>query len=121
MRVGLVGLGRMGRELALQAIERGQQMVGPNRSREKLEELAALGVEPAWPLSEAVAGSVIRGWLIDLMERGEKEPWIPVIAQAELAFYRCRDPDSISGKAVALLRHGFGRHPLHSRRRGGEA
>jgi 6-phosphogluconate dehydrogenase len=79
-------------------------------------------------------GSVIRGWLVELMERAlrqrgnnldeisgfvedtrevkwiveyalEKEAWIPVIAQSELAFYRYRDPDSIAGKAVALLRH----------------
>lgn len=87
-------------------------------------------------------GSVIRGWLVELMERGlrehrldalsgyvedtrevrwaveyalEKEAWIPVIAQSELAFYRYRDPDSVAGKAVALMRHGFGGHPLHSK------
>jgi 6-phosphogluconate dehydrogenase len=85
-------------------------------------------------------GSVIRGWLIELMERTlrehkleelsghvedtrevrwavefalEKEAWIPVIAQSELALYRYRDPDSAAGKAVALLRHAFGGHPLH--------
>lgn len=86
-------------------------------------------------------GSVIRGWLVELMERGlrehpdlaqlspyvedtrevrwvvehalEREVWIPVIAQAELALYRYRDPDSTAAKAVALMRHGFGGHPLH--------
>jgi 6-phosphogluconate dehydrogenase len=87
-------------------------------------------------------GSVIRGWLIELAERGlrnhkldelsgyvedtrevrwavqyalEREAWIPVIAQSELALYRYRDPDSVVGKAVALLRHGFGGHPLHKK------
>jgi 6-phosphogluconate dehydrogenase len=87
-------------------------------------------------------GSVIRGWLVELMERGlseheldrlsshvedtrevrwaveyalEKEAWIPVIAQSELALYRYRDPDSAAGKAVALLRHGFGDHPLQKK------
>ena len=45
----------------------------------------------------------------------EREAWIPVIAQAELALYRYRDADSAAGKAVALLRHGFGGHPLHRR------
>jgi 6-phosphogluconate dehydrogenase len=85
---------------------------------------------------------VIRSWLVELMERGlsenklnelssyvedtrevkwaveyamEKEAWIPVIAQSELAFYRYRDPDSVAGKAVALLRHGYGGHPLHKK------
>lgn len=90
-------------------------------------------------------GSVIRGWLVELMERGlreqklqeltgfvedtrevrwaveyalEKEAWIPVIAQSELAFYRYRDPDSVTGKAVAILRHGFGGHPVHRKAEG---
>lgn len=85
-------------------------------------------------------GSVIRGWLVELMERSlrehpleevsgfvedtrevkwaveyalEKEAWIPVIAQSELALYRYREPDSAAGKAVALLRNAFGGHPLH--------
>jgi 6-phosphogluconate dehydrogenase len=87
-------------------------------------------------------GSVIRGWLVELMEQGlrrhkldelssyvedtrevkwaieyalEREAWIPVIAQSELALYRYRDRDSTAGKAVALLRHGFGEHPLHQK------
>lgn len=87
-------------------------------------------------------GSVIRGWLVELMERGlrehpleelrgnvedtrevkwavqyalEKEAWVPVIALSELALYRYRDPESVAGKGVALLRHGFGGHPLHKR------
>lgn len=45
----------------------------------------------------------------------QKEAWIPVIAQSELAFYRYRDPDSVVGKAVTLLRHGYGGHPLHKK------
>lgn len=87
-------------------------------------------------------GSVIRSWLVELMERGlrenkldelssyvedtrevkwaieyamQKEAWIPVIAQSELAFYRYRDADSVAGKAVALMRHGYGGHPLHKK------
>ena len=87
-------------------------------------------------------GSVIRGWLIELMEKGlrenrldtlspyvedtrevrwaleyalEKEVWIPVIAQAELALYRNRDPENLSAKSVALMRNGFGGHPLHKK------
>ncbi|HIA31915.1 MAG TPA: decarboxylating 6-phosphogluconate dehydrogenase [Nitrospinaceae bacterium] len=87
-------------------------------------------------------GSVIRSWLIELMGSGlrenklktlspyvedtrevrwavefalEKEVWIPVIAQSELALYRSRDPENISSKAVALMRNGFGGHPLHKK------
>lgn len=84
-------------------------------------------------------GSVIRGWLVELMTAAlrenrlddidgyvedtrevrwaieyalEKEAWIPVISQAELALYRSRDRDNVSGKAVSLMRHGFGEHPV---------
>jgi len=45
----------------------------------------------------------------------EKEAWIPVIASSELALYRYRDSDSTAGKGVALLRNGFGGHPLHTK------
>jgi 6-phosphogluconate dehydrogenase len=89
-------------------------------------------------------GSVIRGWLVELMARGlrdhsldelssyvedtgevrwavkyalDKDAWIPVIALAELALHRYRDSDSVAGKAVALLRNGFGEHPLHKKER----
>lgn len=85
-------------------------------------------------------GSVIRSWLIELMGRGlsenklealsdyvedtrevkwaieyalDKEVWIPVISQAEFALYRSRDAENVSAKAVALMRNGFGGHPLH--------
>ncbi len=88
-------------------------------------------------------GSVIRGWLIELMEKGlrenkfdelsdyvedtrevrwavefglKKEVWIPVIAQAELALYRSRDSENVSAKSVALMRNGFGGHPLHKKK-----
>jgi 6-phosphogluconate dehydrogenase len=86
-------------------------------------------------------GSVIRGWLVELMERGlrkrprleglssfvedtrevrwavehalAREVWTPVIALSELALYRSRDRDGVSAKAVAVMRHEFGGHPLH--------
>ena len=87
-------------------------------------------------------GSVIRSWLIELMEQGlrenkleelkdyvedtrevrwaieyalDKEVWIPVISQAEFALYRSRDSENASAKAVALMRSGFGGHPLHKK------
>jgi len=34
-------------------------------------------------------------------------------AQSELAIYHYRDPESVAGKGVSPLRHGFGGHPLH--------
>ncbi len=85
-------------------------------------------------------GSVIRGWLIELMEKElrenpsiEKIPahvedtgevnWaleeairlevpIPIIMQSVIELFRSRDKHEIDHKSVALLRHGFGGHPF---------
>jgi 6-phosphogluconate dehydrogenase len=85
-------------------------------------------------------GSVIRGWLLELMGRalamnsfddlsayvedtGEVK-WVvnwateqdiptPVITLAQQALLQDRDERSVTAKAVALLRHEFGGHPVH--------
>lgn len=85
-------------------------------------------------------GSVIRSWLIDLMEQayreghgmesvppyvedtGEvnwlisdalaKERPIPVIAQAVMQLFSSRDERRPWARAIALMRHGFGGHPF---------
>jgi len=84
-------------------------------------------------------GSVIRGWLISLLERGlreledleevpdyvedtgevnwlveeaiEKEIPVPVITQAVMELFRSRRKESDAARAVAIMRHGFGGHP----------
>lgn len=85
-------------------------------------------------------GSVIRSWLIDLMERGYREKrgmggvppfvedtgevnWlvsdalrmevpIPVIAGAVNQLFASRDSRRESDRAIAVMRHGFGGHPF---------
>jgi 6-phosphogluconate dehydrogenase len=47
MRVGIIGLGRMGANLALSALEHGHELVGHDRDAEVTDELAQQGVEPA--------------------------------------------------------------------------
>jgi 6-phosphogluconate dehydrogenase len=54
MRVGIIGLGRMGANLALSAIEHGHEVVGHDRDAELLRELAGQGVEPAGSPAELV-------------------------------------------------------------------
>ena len=84
-------------------------------------------------------GSVIRGWLVELMEKGlgeikdlkdvpdyvedtgevnwlvqeavEKEIPIPVITHSVIQLFRSREKESDAAKAVAIMRHGFGGHP----------
>ena len=83
--------------------------------------------------------SVIRGWLVELMEKGLGEirdlkevpdyvedtgevNWlvqeavgreipIPVITHSVIELFRSRRKDSDAARAVAMMRHGFGGHP----------
>ncbi len=85
-------------------------------------------------------GSVIRGWLVELMEKAlrskhdmallkpyvedtgeqrwgieyalQKDIPVPLLAQAVWGFYESRDETRPWAKTVALLRHEYGGHPL---------
>ncbi len=84
-------------------------------------------------------GSVIRGWLVELMERGlgeirdlkeipdyvedtgevnwlvqeavEKGIPIPVITHSVIELFKSRKKESDAARAIAIMRHGFGGHP----------
>lgn len=86
-------------------------------------------------------GSVIRSWLVELMadalesnpdfarlstyvEDTQEVKWVlawaldqdiptPVISDAQAALMEYRDREWAAAKAVALLRHGYGGHPVH--------
>ena len=84
-------------------------------------------------------GSVIRGWLVELMASGlretdfdaippyiedtgevnwlvqvaiEKEIAVPIIALSVMSLFMSRGSGQDSNRAVALLRHGYGGHPF---------
>ncbi len=93
-------------------------------------------------------GSVIRGWLVELMERGfrehgdlsslephvedtgeqvwgvryamDREVLIPLLSQAVWGFYESRDRERQWAKAVAVLRDQYGGHPLKKKQKGAE-
>lgn len=52
---GIVGLGRIGSNLARQAMEKGYRVVGYNRHPEPTKALASEGLEPAWSIEDLVA------------------------------------------------------------------
>lgn len=56
MKFGVIGLGRIGGSLALQALEKGHEVVGYNRSPEPTQKLAKEGLEPAFALDDLVCG-----------------------------------------------------------------
>lgn len=54
-KIGIVGLGRMGGNLARHALEEGHEVVGYNRNRERTRELAPDRLYPASSLEELIA------------------------------------------------------------------
>jgi 6-phosphogluconate dehydrogenase len=84
-------------------------------------------------------GSVIRSWLVELMEKGlsevgdlkkvpdfvedtgevnwlvqeaiEKEIPLPVITQSVMELFKSRTKENDAARAIAIMRHGFGGHP----------
>ena len=47
MKIGFIGLGIMGKPMSKNLIKAGYELVVCNRSRDSVEEVAALGAEPA--------------------------------------------------------------------------
>ena len=76
MRIGFIGLGRMGANMARRLVRDGHEVVAFNRTPEKTREIMAEGVEGAFSVAELdlaqIAGiwrygSVVRSWLLDLL------------------------------------------------------
>src|SRR3712207_6597508 len=55
MDIGIIGLGRMGAGMAERWLRGGHRVVGYNRSRGPIDELAAKGLDPAYTLEELVS------------------------------------------------------------------
>jgi len=117
----------------LQAIGEGMALL--EHYRTKRESINVANVLNCWK-----HGSVIRSWLIDLMERSYAEegglkpvpPYIedtgevnwlvsdamhmevavPVIAQSVMQLFASRDDDQHWARAIAMMRHEFGGHPF---------
>lgn len=114
----------------LQAIGEGMALL--SKYREQLDITSILG---CWE-----HGSVIRSWLIELMREQLEEQkefgdvpsyvedtgevnWlvtdamymdvsVPVIAASVMQLLASRDSNSITSRAIAMMRHGFGGHPF---------
>jgi len=132
LSLGIIGLGKMGSHLALQAVEKGMYVVG--HSKHGGFDLDLEAIFENWS-----HGSVIRGWLVELMAKGlnekkfdtippyvedtgevnwlvqvavDKEISVPFIALAVMELFESRGSGRDSARAVALLRHEYGGHPF---------
>ena len=117
----------------VQAIAEGVEML----------ERSEFQLDPSRLLENWAHGSVIRSWLVELMSEALREPeedlarlatyvedtgevkWVldwalerdipsPVVSGSQQALMSYRDLGWPAAKAVALLRHAFGGHPLHT-------
>ncbi|MEK7131816.1 MAG: glucose-6-phosphate dehydrogenase, partial [Patescibacteria group bacterium] len=112
--IGIIGLGKMGHNFALQLMEKGWRVAGYNRSPEKTQELAAAGMVASYSLAEFVsklsnpkivwlmlpAGEVVdqtlfdKGGLVDYLQPGA------IVLDAGNSYYK----DTIRrGKKLAKL------------------
>ena len=82
MRIGFIGLGRMGANMVRRLLRDGHEIVAYNRSPEKTREIATEGAEPAFTIAELVgkletprtvwimvpAGDATEAQILELME-----------------------------------------------------
>ncbi|KYH33114.1 phosphogluconate dehydrogenase (NAD(+)-dependent, decarboxylating) [Neomoorella mulderi] len=89
MRVGIIGLGKMGLNLALNMLEHGHEVIGYARTRSTVEKAAAQGVKGAYSLEELV-GELVSPRLIWLMIPAGKavdeviEQLLPLLAPGDI-------------------------------------
>lgn len=68
MKIGLIGLGRMGYALAQNMHDRGVEVIATNRSKDKVDEIAKEGVQGVYSLQE----------MVDAFGRDRKVIWLMV-------------------------------------------
>jgi 6-phosphogluconate dehydrogenase len=71
MQIGIIGMGRMGLNMARRLLKAGHQVVGYNRTRDKLEELARHGGQTAASLAELVAALKPRRVVLLMLPAGQ--------------------------------------------------
>lgn len=137
MQIGIIGLGRMGMNMALRLLNGRHTVIAYNRSPEKVKQITKKGAKGAHLWNQ---GSVVRSWLLELAESAFKKDktlskieayvedsgegrWTvqqavdtavsaPVITASLFQRFRSRDPDSFSDKLLAALRNEFGGHSI---------
>jgi len=84
MKIAISGLGRMGSQIVQKLIEGGHEVVAHNRSRDPIDEAAAIGATPAYEKSDVVqafGGQPVVLWIMipsDVIE-SELDDWLTII------------------------------------------
>ena len=111
MRIGFIGLGRMGANMVRRLIRDGHEIVVYNRTPEKTREIAGEGATPSFSIAELVsklekpravwvmvpAGDATEAQvaeLLDHLEPGDTAPCITLLLRVESWIARSRCPGS---------------------------
>ncbi|MFW5781132.1 MAG: NAD(P)-binding domain-containing protein [Bacteroidota bacterium] len=99
--IGIIGLGKMGGNLASQALEKDINVVGLTRGNPP-EALLQKGPHYIEDTAEV-------NWLVD--DAMHMEVPVHIIAQSVMQLFASRDENKNWARAIAMMRHGFGGHP----------
>ena len=125
MKVGFIGLGRMGQAMAARLLGGGHELVVYNRSRDKAAELEKNGAKVAGSIAEACRGrEVVISMVSDdkaLTEvvkeiSGALDKGAIHVAMGTHGVHVLREVDAVHGKARAEVRRVAGARPARSRR-----
>lgn len=117
-QLGIVGLGRIGSALALNALGKGVEVVGYNKTKDKTEKLVDSGVRPAWSLPElAQALARPRGILVYAPHGAPLDPRDRALRNGPLSLSRSRQCRGQGGgvaarrlRGASALPEGTGKH-----------
>jgi len=89
MKIAIVGLGKMGKQIAKKLHEAGRTVIVYNRSKSSVDEMSALGMKPAYTREEVVSafdGEQIIIWLMIPSETvdQELEEWLKVVPKKSI-------------------------------------
>jgi 6-phosphogluconate dehydrogenase (decarboxylating) len=108
----IIGLGKMGGNLARQALSKGFHVAGYTKGAAAADlveaGLIAGGGLNDLPPSVEDTGEV--NWLVD--DALHMETPLPVITQSVIQLLASRDERKNWGRAIAMMRHGFDGHPF---------
>ena len=89
MKIAIIGLGKMGKQIAKKLHEAGRTVIVYNRSKSSVEEMSALGMKPAYTRAEVVTafeGDQVIIWLMipsDTVDQ-ELEEWLKIIPKKSI-------------------------------------
>ena len=114
MKIGFIGLGKMGSPMVECLLRDGHQVVASDVNKEAVREAEGKGAIPADSLGDLMnrldmPRAVWLGRWTVAEAIGENVP-APIITLSLLERFRSRQQESFSNKVIAALRHEFGGH-----------